>query len=92
MQTLLNMMTDPVRIRAKRDSYMEAARACKATLTDPNSYWTLSADDERVKHAVGAWVAKARAFNRQLIGVAPVIPNFHYITPMQSISGDLYVA
>ncbi|MDR3620518.1 MAG: hypothetical protein P4L85_14300 [Paludisphaera borealis] len=46
--------------RKNRSGYLQTARNCREALTDPNGPWGFGRDDERVKEAVGKWVARAR--------------------------------
>jgi hypothetical protein len=52
----------------QRKAYMFSARATRQLLTDPAGNWRYSPNDERVKEAVGVWVARARAAHAAAMG------------------------
>lgn len=73
-----------------RASYMEAARGCRDTLTNPAGHWGYELNDPRVKYAVGVWVDKARDAHAIALNRRPVIENAVVIHDGNFTSGSLY--
>jgi hypothetical protein len=78
------------RWRKNRAGYIEAARGCKEALTRPDGFWRYSPDDQRVKDAVGKWVARARRAHAIVMEREPVIQNFVVIDNDQIVQGAAY--
>lgn len=84
-------LTDPKRWRKKRADYMDGARGCKATLTNPSGFWRLEANDAEVIKAVGYWVDKARDAHAFALGRKAVIDDFIVIGNGYGVRGPLFV-
>lgn len=91
MLPLLNILTSAPEWRKKRREYFIAARACRDALTNPEGYWRYDIQDERVKDAVGKWVARARKAHDFSLGRKPVIENFVMMNSQSVYQGNLYV-
>lgn len=76
--------------RKARKGYVDAARQCKATLTDKDGCWSYDTSDERVKLAMDFWLHRARNAHAFALGRKPVIKNFYYADNNGSYSGELY--
>ena len=76
--------------RSSRADNMDAARACKAALTNPKGFWRYPPDDARVKAAAGEWVRRARRAHRILMGRQPIISKFAVMRDGNGVTGDLY--
>lgn len=87
---ILATLTDSKSWAKKRQENLDMARRCKEVLTDPNSYWRYTPDDERVKLAVNSWVERARKAHEFSLGRKPVIENFVYIGNGINYNGALY--
>jgi hypothetical protein len=83
---------DRLEWRRARHEYMRAARATKELLTNPESYWKYSPDDERLQVAVEAWVDRARNAHKFFMGREPIIKNLIVIQNGESISGEAYAS
>jgi len=72
--------------RMNRAENIEAGRACRATLTDPEGHWRYASDDARVAMAVSVWIDRARRCHAIVMGREPVIRKVvidHYGTVAQ---------
>lgn len=87
---IFNLLTDKARWLRARDESMASARACRAALTDPNSYWRYPPDNTRVTEAVGMWVSRAWCSHQKAMAREPVIHNFIHVGPTIT-EGELYV-
>lgn len=87
---VFHLLADPEHWRKARASYMQGARGCKATLTNPNGYWRYDPQDPRVKKAVDFWLHRARNAHAFALGRKPVIPNFVCIDGGFVYQGPLY--
>jgi hypothetical protein len=87
---MMRLLTDAAHWRSKRAEYLQGARNCKETLTNPNGHWRYPPNDPRVNAAVAKWVIRARNAHAFALGRKPVIPNFLYMGPEGSYQGPLY--
>lgn len=84
-------LTDAAFWRIARRNNLSMARVTRALLIAPHGHWHLSADDARVKAAVGAWVERSRNAHAIAMGRRAVIENFSYADSNGfSASGQLY--
>ena len=91
MEQLLSVWQNPNHWRRLRAEYMNAARACRDTLTNEEGYWRYSELDPRVKSAVGIWVGKARSFHNILMGRRAIIQNAVFISSHGISKEPLYL-
>ena len=82
-------LLSPSRWRNARAKYMAEARACRATLTDPQGLWRYSPDDARVAKAVEFWLHRARNAHAFAMGRKP-IGNFVIVNRGEFYQGPLY--
>ena len=88
---MLPGLFDPETWKTQRREAMEAARGCRAVLTDPEGSWRYAPDDERVRKGVGVWVAKARRAHAIALGRKPVLPQFAYVDETGYRVGPVHV-
>ncbi len=74
-----------------RDESLGMAKATRAILTDPEKGWRYSANDERVKRAVGKWLERARRAQAIAMGREPVIANCVVLRGADGVQGGLWV-
>lgn len=74
-----------------RDESLDMARKTREVLTDLEGWFKYSANDDRVKRAVGAWLERAQ--NAQMIGMGrmPVIENCVVIQGGEGVQGKVFV-
>ncbi len=85
-----HLLTDHKRWSKKRDSHIQAARECRAALTDPSGHWRYAPTDPRVEKAVRSWIALARRAHAIAMGRKPLIADFTYSGSDGSVRGILY--
>lgn len=73
-----------------RDESIDMARKIKDALTDPEGWFRYSANDIRVKRAVGAWLERAQKAQRIAMGTQPVIDNCVVIRGSEGVQGKVY--
>lgn len=74
----------------KRGEYLEAARGCRDTLTNPNGYWRYDRNDERVKKALTFWIDRARNAHEFALGRKAIIGNMVVINGGQGAVTAIY--
>lgn len=74
-----------------RAGYMNQARLCKETLTDPLGHWRLDAGDERVKMAVQCWIDRARRAHAIALGRVALMENAVLVCNGAAVRGSVFV-
>lgn len=99
------MIPDTTRWRTLRAGYLEAARKCRAALTEDTQCSYIGLDgtqhayvmkakyqpgDPRVHEAVEKWVARAKKAHAFALGREPVVKDFVFIGPEGAYQGPVY--